>query len=167
MHHLHTAKERQIWLWHRRLGHPSFHYLKHVLPDLFMSTQISDLKCDTCILAKSHRATYPLSMNKSDTSFALIHSDVWGPSPVTNMSGIHWFVIFVDDCTRMTWLYLLKQKDEVLNIFETFHAMVCTQYGATIKVLRSNNGGEYVNKHLKTYFNHHGLIHETSCPQTP
>lgn len=101
------------------------------------------------------------------TPFALIHSNVWGPLPVTNMSGIRWFVIFVDDCTRMTWLYLMKQKDEVLNIFETFHAMVCTQYGATIKVLRSDNGGEYVNKHLKTYFNHHGLIHETSCPQTP
>jgi len=167
MHHLHTAKERQIWLWHRRLGHPSFHYLKHVLPDLFMNTQISDLKCDTCILAKSHRATYPLSMNKSDTPFALINSDVWGPSPVMNMSGIRWFVIFVDDYTRMTWLYLMKHKDEVLNIFETFHAMVCTQYGATIKVFRSDNGGEYVNKHLKTYFNQHGLIHETSCSQTP
>jgi len=72
----------------------------------------------------------------------------------------------VDDCTRMTWLYLMKHKDEVLNIFETFHAMVCTQYGATIKVLRSDNGGEYVNKHLKTYFNQHGLIHETSCSDT-
>jgi len=106
-------------------------------------------------------------MNKSDTPFALIHSDVWGPSSVTNMSGIRWFVIFVDDCTRMTWLYLMKHKDEVLSIFETFHAMVCTQYGATIKVLRSDNGGEYVNKHLKTYFNQHGLIHETSCSQTP
>ncbi|XP_057962224.1 uncharacterized protein LOC131153781 [Malania oleifera] len=112
-------------------------------------------------------ATYPLSMNKSDTPFTLIHSDVWGPSPVTNMSGFRWFVIFVDDCTHMTWFYLMKHKDEVLSVFETFHAMVGTQNGATMKVLRSDNGGEYVNKHLKAYCTQHGLIHETSCSQTP
>lgn len=164
---LQTTKERQIWLWHRSLGHPSFHYLKHVFPSLLTHTQISDLKCDICILAKSHRATYPLSTNKSNSPFALIHSDVWGPSPVAHISGIRWFVIFVDDCTRMTWLYLMKHKDEVFNIFTTFHAMINTQYGATIKVLRSDNGGEYVNTQLKAYFTQHGLIHETSCAQTP
>lgn len=72
----------------------------------------------TCILAKSHRAPYPLSMNKSTTTFALIHSNVWGLSPVSIMMGIGWFVIYVDDCTRMTWLYLLKHKDEVLSVFK-------------------------------------------------
>jgi hypothetical protein len=72
-------------------------------------------------------------MNKSDIPFALIHSDVWGPSPVSIVSGVRWFVIFVDDCTRMTWLYLLKHKDEVFRVFQSFHAMIQTQFSAQIK----------------------------------
>lgn len=104
-------------------------------------------------------------MNKSDTPFAFIHSDVWGPSPLSIVSGVRWFVIFVDDCSRMTWLYLLKYKDEVFKVFQSFHAMIQTQFSAPIRVLRSNNGGEYVNHHFRSYFQQHGLIHETSCPQ--
>jgi hypothetical protein len=59
-------------------------------------------------------------MNKSDIHFALIHSNVWGPSLVSIVSGVRWFVTFVDDCTRMTWLYLLKHKDEVFKVFNHF-----------------------------------------------
>jgi hypothetical protein len=121
MHHMVNNKERQIWLWHHRLGHPSFGYLKHLFPDLFSNTMHSNFKCNTCILAKSHRVSYPVSMNKNAIPFALIHSNVWGPSPVTTSSGHRWFVIFVDDCTRMTWLYLLKHKDEVFGVFKSFH----------------------------------------------
>ena len=92
-----------------------------------------DFKCDTCIKAKSQRVSYLVSWNKTNTSFALIHSDVWGPSPITTPSVHRWFVIFVDDCTRMTWLYQLKTKDEVFTIFQAFHAMVQTQFSSKIK----------------------------------
>jgi hypothetical protein len=67
----------------------------------------------------------------------------------------------------MTWLYLLKHKDEVFSVFKSFHIMVQTQFSAKIQVLRSNNGGEYVNQQFQTYFQNHGLLHETSCAQTP
>ena len=76
MHHTVSNKKRHIWLWHHRLGHPSFGYLKHLLPGLFSKVSHLNFKCDTCILAKSHRASYPLSMNKSMIPFYLIHSDV-------------------------------------------------------------------------------------------
>ena len=146
MHHIVSNKERQIWLWHHRLGHPSFGYLKHLLLDLFSNTTHLNFKCDTCILAKSHRASYPLSMNKSMIPFYLIHYDAWGPSSVTTSSAHRCFVIFIDDCTRMTWLYLLNQKDEVFVVFQSFHTMVQTQFSAKIKILLSDNGGEYVNQ---------------------
>ena len=106
-------KRRQIWLWHHRLGHPSFNYLQHMFPDLFVRCSVSDFKCDTCILAKSHLVSYPLNSNKSVIPFGLAHSDVWGPSPITTSSGIRWFVTFIDDCTWMIWLYLLKHKNDV------------------------------------------------------
>lgn len=72
-------KERQIWLWHGRLGHPSFGYMEHLFPCLFSNKSLSDLRCETCILSQSYKATTPLSMHKSHVPFALIHSDVWGP----------------------------------------------------------------------------------------
>ena len=97
-----NINEKEIWLWHRRLGHPSFTYMKHLFPDLFSQVKNFDDKCKTCIIAKSHRVSYPLRLNKKDSPFTLIHSNVWGPSPITTVSGFRWFVLFVDDCTRMT-----------------------------------------------------------------
>lgn len=135
-----SSREGQIWLWHRRLGHPSFGYLRYLFPDLF-SHQTQELRCETCILAKNHRVCYSPSLNKTSVPFSLVHSDVWGPSPITTPSGYRWFVIFVDDCTRMTWLYLMKTKDEVFSIFQAFHTMVQTQFSAKLQVLRSDNGG--------------------------
>jgi hypothetical protein len=170
VHHMRPPvdkNEQQIWLWHRRLGHPSFSYMKYLFPALFSNILISDLKCETCILAKCHKAHYPLSINKSTIPFALIHSDVWGPSPISTISGFRWFVIFVDDCSRMTWLYLLKHKNEVLSIFQSFHTMVQTQFSTKVQVLRLDNGDEYANQQFRAYFQLYGLIHETSCPQTP
>ncbi|KAB2602934.1 hypothetical protein D8674_003939 [Pyrus ussuriensis x Pyrus communis] len=52
----------------------------------------SNLHCEVCILAKSHRASFPPSMNKRALPFELVHSDVWGPSPVVTSSGIKWFL---------------------------------------------------------------------------
>ena len=72
------GKKQQIWLWH-----PNFGYLKHLFPGLFSDLVISDFQCDTCILAKSHRVSYPLHMNRSNMPFAVVHSVVWGPSPIS------------------------------------------------------------------------------------
>ena len=121
-HHQSSSHKRQIWLWHRRLGHPSFGYLRYLLPYLFSCLQNVDFKCDTCIKAKNQRVSYPVRLTKTNTPFALIYSDVWGPFPITTSSGHRWFVIFVDDCTQMTCLYQLKTKDEVFTIFQAFHA---------------------------------------------
>ena len=74
----------------------------------------------------------------------VIHSDVWGPSKVTTFGGSHWFVTFIDDCTRMTWVCLMKSKSEVNLLFQFFYKMVRTQYNAQVQVLRSDNGGEYL-----------------------
>ena len=117
-----------------------------------MLSQVNDAKitCETCIQAKSHRASFPLSMNKSNTiHFSLIYSDVWGPTPWFDESGIKWFVTFIDDCTRMTWLYMMKHKNEVFKIFQVFHRMVHTQFSAKIQVLRSENRGKYVNQEFQ------------------
>ena len=104
-----------------------------------------EFRCQTCTLAKIHRVSYPTNSNKSYVSFSLIHSDVWGPTPCSNNSGFRWFVTFIDDCTRMTLLYMMTHKHEVFNIFRSFHAMIKTQFSDRLQILRSDNREEYVN----------------------
>ena len=118
-------------------------------------------------MAKSHCANYPLSFNKTTEPFTLIYPDVWGHAPISTLSGYRWFVIFVDDCSRMTWLYLMTNKNDVYECFCSFHKMVQTQFSAKVKVLKSDNGGEFVSQVLQSYFQDHGIVHETTCPYTP
>ena len=97
----------------------------------------------------------------------VIHYDVWGPSKVPTLSGLRWFVTFIDDCTRMTWLCLIKTKDEVNLLFENFHKMIGTQYNAKVWVLRSDNGREYQSFDLQKYLEGYDIIHQTTCSNTP
>jgi len=126
--HIHDKNKKEIWLWHRRLGHPSFGYLKKLFSSLFHKCNISDFICETCVMAKSHRVVFPLSNKKTNFPFSLIHTDVWGPAPQSTHNGKKWFISFVDDCTRVTWVYLLKHKSDVCNMFCSFHHMIVTQF---------------------------------------
>jgi transposase InsO family protein len=118
-------------------------------------------------LAKSHRTSYPVSLTKRTKPFELIHSDVWEPAPITTQSGIRWFIMFVDDCTRMTWLYTMQHKSDVYNIFPILYHMVRTQFSLPVKIIRSDNGGEYLNFELLNFFQDNSILHETTCPRTP
>jgi GAG-pre-integrase domain/Integrase core domain len=159
--------KNKVLVWHKRLGHPSFGYMKNLFPELFVNCENHKFECETCIKAKSHRVPYPKSLNKCRSLFDLVHSDVWGPAPITSKTQHKWFVLFIDDCTRMTWLYLLKNKNEVIDVFQSFYKMIYTQFGKKVKMVRSDNGGEFVNKTLKIFFNNEGVLHETSCVGTP
>ncbi|KAL5804478.1 hypothetical protein ACOSQ3_031278 [Xanthoceras sorbifolium] len=160
--------ESNIFLWHRRLGHCSFGYLKFLFPSLFKTIGHDNLQCETCVLSKHHRTVFPPSNgNKRSMPFSLIHSDVWGPSNIVSISGMRWFVTFIDDCTRMTWIFLLKNKSDVCDVFQNFYHMILTQFHKKIQVLRSDNGGEYLNHSVKTFCLKNGILHQTSCAHTP
>ena len=84
----HGTVDRQVWLWHRRLGHQSLSYLKFLFPNLFKNNNVH-LSCETCVLAKSHRASFPSNNTRVSIPFSLIHSDVWGPAP--HSTGFQYF----------------------------------------------------------------------------
>ena len=75
---LSRGSSEYLWIWHRRLGHPSLTYLKHLFPSFRITTM--SLECETCVLAKSHKHSYFPSITHSIGPFALIHSDVWRPA---------------------------------------------------------------------------------------
>ena len=155
-----------IWLWHRRLGHLSFGYLKRLQPHLFLGFSNLDFHCEICELAKSHCISYLPSLNKSSKPFAVIHLNVWGPKKIPPLSNDRYFVTFIDECTRMTWISLLRNKSDVGTTFQEFHKMVTTQYQRQIRTLQSNNGEEFVDKILGHFLGHHGIRHQTSYTYT-
>lgn len=61
----------------------------------------------------------------------------------------------------------MKLKNEVSSLFQKFHKMIATQYQSHIQVLRTDNGGEFVNQDLKKYLQEHGISHHTTCPYSP
>ena len=77
---------------------------------------------------------------------------------VLNGSGAKWFTSLIDDCTRVTWIFLLKQKSEVNNIFPIFHSMVKNQFKVCIKKVRIDNARDYFNQILSPYFQKEGII---------
>jgi len=136
---------QELLLHHQRLGHPSFATLSRIYPSLFKTCPSESLVCDACELAKHTRGTYPSRGLRSEKPFEVIHSDVWGPCEVNSISGHRWFVTFIDCFSRYTWLYLLKHKSDVFSVFKDLNALIENQFGSTIKILRTDNGTEYMN----------------------
>ena len=88
----------------------------------------------------------------------------------TATESMEWFkylVLFVDDFSRTSFLYLMKSKSEVPTIFKDFHMHVKTQFRSNIKVLRSDNGSEFMSNNMLEYISSQGIIHQTSCVGTP
>ncbi|RVX07454.1 Retrovirus-related Pol polyprotein from transposon TNT 1-94 [Vitis vinifera] len=160
-------KDSEIIMLHYRLGHPSFVYLAKLFPKLFINKNPASYHCEICQFAKHTRTVYPQIPYKPSTVFSLVHSDVWGPSRIKNISGTRWFVTFVDDHTRVTRVFLMKEKSEVGHIFQTFNLMVQNQFNSKIQVLKSDNAKEYFTSSLSTYLQNHGIIHISSCVDTP
>ena len=80
-------KDNEIYLWHFRLGHPSFFYMKQLFPKLFKNKNPSNFQCEICALAKHHRASYSHRLYRPSKPFSLIHTDLWGLSRVTGCFG--------------------------------------------------------------------------------
>jgi Integrase core domain/GAG-pre-integrase domain len=149
-------------LLHRRFGHPS----DQVLNKLFCYN-LDSSDCDICKFAKQTRLSFPLSTSVSEKCFDLIHSDVWGPAPIDSYNHFKYFVTFIDDYSRTTWVYLLKAKSDVFLYFQEFYIFIENQYNAKIKTFRSDNGTEYVNKKNLEFFKQKGILHQTTCVNTP
>jgi transposase InsO family protein len=90
----------------------------------------------------------------------LVHLDVRGPMLVVSITGSMYYVSFIDDFSCKTWIYFLKTKDEVFSRFQEFKALVENQMWKKIKVLRSDNGGEYTSKEFEGFCKEAGIKRE-------
>ena len=87
----------------------------------------------------------------------IIHTDVCGPMQTATVSGNRYFLTFIDDYSRMCWVYFMRQKSEVFNIFKKFKMMVELQCGYKINKIRSDSGGEYTSIDFNCFCESMGL----------
>jgi transposase InsO family protein len=81
----------------------------------------------------------------------LVHSNVYRPMPLASITRSMYYVSFIDDFSHKTWIYFLKTKDEVFSRFQEFKALVENQTWKKIKVLRSDNRGEYTSMEFEGF----------------
>jgi transposase InsO family protein len=97
----------------------------------------------------------------------LVHSDICGPLETPSLSGVVYFITFIDDYSRKMWVYFLKHKSEAYVVFQEFKALVEKESGKCIKTLRTDNAGEYTKHEFATYLSKHGIQHQRTVPYTP
>lgn len=123
-----------ISLWHRRLGHPNDQKLLYMFKNKLLPGTFSlfhNYQCHACSSAKAKTLSFPLHSNKTSSCFELAHSDVWGVTPVISRCGYKYFIIFINDFSRFTWVYFLHSKSDAFTIFSQFVALMRTQFNST------------------------------------
>jgi len=90
-----------------------------------------------------------------------------GPITPESFSGKRYFISFIDDFSRKAWVYFLKEKSEVFEIFKKFRVMVENETNRTIKAIRSDRGGEFTSTEFNKYYEKHGVRRFITAPYSP
>ena len=77
-----------------------------------------------CEKGKNIKNPFLKGETKTKGMLELILSDVCGPIPSTYLSGYEYYVTFIDDYSRKTWIYFLKTKDEVFRKFKELKSLI-------------------------------------------
>jgi histone deacetylase 1/2 len=137
-------------LWYHRLGHPASSVVQRVLnlhKLSFIKGSNKEGMCDACQQGKSHQLPYPQSISVSSGVLDLVFFDVWGPAP-NSVSQNKYYVSFIDDYSKFTWVYLLRQKSEVFSVFHNFQSLVERQFDRKIRSIQTDWGGVSCLEHI-------------------
>ena len=75
------------------------------------------------------------------------------------LTGFHYFVMFVNDYSQTTWLYLMKNRSELFSHFRAFYAEIKTQFHTSVQNLRSDNAKEYMSEQFQSFMLQNNILH--------
>ncbi|PNX79108.1 copia-type polyprotein, partial [Trifolium pratense] len=159
------------YLWHLRYGHLNIKGLQLLkqknmvvgLPEIKIDNEV----CEGCIYGKMHHLPFPKTAWRSQAPLELVHADICGPTRTPSLGNKRYFLLFVDDYTRMIWIYFLDQKSEAFVKFLHFKALVENQSGHKLKTLRTDRGGEFIYKPFLNYCEEQGIHRQLTIRHTP
>src|SRR6202000_697802 len=150
-------------LWHRRFSHINYTDLKHMIASKLVtglkvdSSPSPDPVCEPCIAGKQHRIVNK-SATRTTVPLAIVHCDLHGPMPIRSPEGYRFFMVFVDDATRLWTLYLLKAKSDAPAAFWSYKASIENQTGHKIKVLHDDKEGGLSSNEFNAKLNECGIL---------
>nr|GEY10698.1 retrovirus-related Pol polyprotein from transposon TNT 1-94 [Tanacetum cinerariifolium] len=122
--------------------------------------------CEYCVISKQHHLKFKTSNSRSVSVLELVHSDVW-QAPVQSLGRAKYFVSFIDDYSRRCWVYPIKKKSDVFEVFKVYKARVELDSGTKIKCLRTDNEGEYTGDEFDLFCRKKGIKRQFTTTYTP
>lgn len=167
-----NSPAREAQLWHERYGHIGMHNLQILASKELargLPKKISNLEgvCTGCMMGKQARESFPNEGKRATEALELVHSDLCGPMSVQTLGKAKYFLTFIDDATRFTYIFFLQSKDQVFSKFKEFKALAENSTGKKLKALRTDRGSEYVNKAFEAFLAENGIRHDKTAPYTP
>jgi hypothetical protein len=146
--------EETAGLWHQRLGHLAprkFKQLSKLVDGLHIARSSTDERCSTCAASKSIRASFATSSHTATHPLDTVSVDLAGPMQTESIGGARFFLIIVDLYSKYYWVALLRRKSDALKEFKRFHKLHTNLLNYKLKRIRSDNGGEFLNKPFDDY----------------
>ena len=171
-HAMVTMSKNASQLWHLRYGHLHTAGLR-LLNQKEMVNGLPRIEavgavCEGCMYGKQSKRSFPVGQSwRATEPLELVHADLCGPMRTESLGGSKYFLLFVDDYSRMSWVYFLKFKSEAFEQFVKFKAIVEKQKGSNLKTLRTDRGGEFTSGEFNQYCEKHGIHKEHTTPYTP
>ncbi|KAJ3704768.1 hypothetical protein LUZ61_008473 [Rhynchospora tenuis] len=164
-HQLFLVTQSTADVWHCRLAHCSSAIIDHLkkLNQISIKHSSSLAICEDCNRSKAHKLPFSSSTSFANKPLQVVHSDLWGPSPIVSSRGNRYYVSFIDEYTRFCWLYPCASKSDVSKIFPVFKSKVENLLNTKIQTLQCDGGYEY--KPIMTQFPE--ITIQMSCPYTP
>ena len=152
--------------WHRRIAHVHYRALpiaSKAVEGLPEFQAKHDGVCKGCVKGKNTKKTFPSNESKAKDILEIIHSDVCCPMSSNSLSGYAYYVSFIDDFSRKTWVYFMKNKDEVFSKVKEFK----DHTEKKIKTFRSENGVELKSNEFKELCKYLGIKRDLTTRYNP
>jgi hypothetical protein len=164
-----NAEPSKTNLWHMRLGHMSKLGMTELMKrNLLNGCTSSSMKfCEYCIFGKHKRVKFNTSVHTTKGILDYVHADLWGPSRKPSLGGAHYMLTIIDDYSRKVWPYFLKNKDDTFAAFKNWKVMIERQTDRKVKLLRTDNGGEFCSDAFNDYCRQEGIVRHHTIPYTP
>ena len=125
------------------------------------------LNCKVCQFGKQNRKPFQKTAWRASRKLQLIHTDVAEPQRTPSFKGNLYYTIFIDNFTRMCWIFFFKFKSEVAEIFWKFKVKVENESGLKIQILSSDNGTEYTSAKFNQFCEDFDIQHQLTSPYIP